>query len=133
MSAPINATDTVEHFIAAYNRRDVERAIALLDEQVVLMPMLAHMRPDVRPYEGYAGARSFFAEVAALPVAMALVPSQITAEGDRVTVMATIRTSTAGGLVDHPVSIVVCLRDGRIRLVQSFGSVETARSAWEQV
>lgn len=133
MSAPINATDTVERFIDAYNRGDVERAIELLDEQVVLMPMLAHLRSDVRPYEGYGGARSFFAEVAALPVAMALVPSQVTAEGDRVTVMATIRTGTAAGLVDHPVCIVVHLRDGRIRLVQSFGSVETARTVWEQV
>jgi len=132
MPAPITPTETVERFIAAYNRRDVERAIEVVDEHSVLMPMLAHMQPVVRPYEGYAGVRNFFAELAALPVTTTFVPSQIVADGERIMVAATIRTSTDQGVVDHPVSAMFCVHAGRIQVLQSFGSVEMARAAWEQ-
>ena len=120
---------TLNLFMAAVNARDADLARGLLAPDVVLAPLLAHLREPATPYHGLDGAEAFFADLGELPNPPIVMPSQILTAATGTIVLATLRTRGDGGPVDHPVSLVFRLRNGRIASMQTYGSVATARTA----
>jgi len=115
--------------MAAVNARDAGLARELLAPDVVLAPLLAHLREPATPYEGLDGAEAFFDDLAELPNPPVVMPSQVLSAPTGTIVLATLRTRGDEGPVDHPVSLVFRLRNGRIASMQTYGSVATARTA----
>ena len=120
---------TLNLFMAAVNARDGGIVRGLLAPDVVLAPLLAHLREPATPYRGLDGADAFFADLAVLPNPPIVMPSQVHAAANGTIVLATLRTHGVTGPVDHPVSLVFRLRNGRIASMQTYGSVATARTA----
>jgi len=120
---------TLNLFMAAVNARDVELVREMLAPDVVLAPLLAHLREPATPYRGLEGAEAFFADLNELPNPPVVMPSQVLSAANGTIVLATLRTRGDGGPVDHPVSLVFRLRNGRIAMMQTYGSVATARTA----
>lgn len=120
---------TLTLFMAAVNARDADLARGLLAPDVVLAPLLAHLRKPASPYRGLDGAEAFFADLNDLPNPPIVMPSQVLSAPSGTIVLATLRTRGDEGPVDHPVSLVFHLRNGRIASMQTYGSVATARTA----
>ncbi len=120
---------TLNLFMAAVNARDADLVRGLLSPDVVLAPLLAHLREPAIPYSGLDGAEAFFADLNELPNPPIVMPSQVLSAPTGTIVLATVRTRGEEGPVDHPVSLVFRLRNGRIASMQTYGSVATARTA----
>jgi ketosteroid isomerase-like protein len=120
---------TLNLFMAAVNARDGSLVRELLAPDVVLAPLLAHLREPATPYRGLDGAEAFFSDLNDLPNPPIVMPSQLLSAPTGTIVLATLRTRGDDGPVDHPVSLVFRLRNGRIASMQTYGSVATARTA----
>ena len=120
---------TLKRFIDAVNEHDVAGACELVAPDVVLAPLMAHLREPAEPYHGIAELDRFFADLRAAPNPPTVIASQMLSGPTGVVVLATLRTPGDDGPVDHPVSLVFRLRNGRVAAMQTYGSVATARAA----
>ena len=120
---------TLKRFIDAVNERDVAGARPLVAPDVVLAPLMAHLREPAEPYHGIDELDHFFADLSNAPNPPTVVASEMLDAPTGVVVLATLRSRGEDGPVDHPVSLVFRLRNGRIAALQTYGSVATARTA----
>ena len=107
--------EVVKAMYAAFASRDLEGALAFLDPDVEFEPFatsqLAH---HVGSYRGHDGARSYFADVAAVWDSFAVHPEDYRAAGDSVVVFGRVVARGAAAEVDSSAIWVWKLRAGKV-------------------
>ena len=108
--------DVIRALFAAFTRRDVEAALALVDEDFEFWPQGTAQVLDLElPYRGHAGLRRYFDDVAAVWERLEIEPRSIRAVSGGSTAFGVARGRTfAGESLDVPVIWVFRLRAGRV-------------------
>ena len=110
----------------AFNRRDIDAAIAIVDEEVQFFAPTAEMANEGKPYVGHAGMRKYYDDVAAVWQELEVTPSEIREVDDAVLVLGRVYGRADGGYIqDSPAQWVMRFRDDRVSWIH----VYTNRSA----
>jgi ketosteroid isomerase-like protein len=119
-------SDLARMVFDAFNRRDLDAALEVVDEQVEFFAPTAEMANDGKPYVGHAGMRKYYEDVAAVWQELEVMPSQMREVGDAVLVLGRVYGRAEGGYIqDSPAQWVMRFRDTRIGWIRVF----TNRSA----
>jgi ketosteroid isomerase-like protein len=119
-------TDLARVVFDAFNRRDIESALAVVDEQVEFLAPTAEMANDGKPYVGHAGMRKYYADVAAVWKELEVTPTEIREVDDAVLVLGRVYGRAGGGYIqDSPAQWVMRFRGDRVAWIR----VYTNRSA----
>ncbi len=118
----------VKLLFEAFERRDVEAAIALLDPDVRFTPLTAHLVRGGTPYEGHEGIREYHDDVAATWEELQLVPVEYQAVAGVVVVIGEVR-GRADGELRAPAIWTWKLRNGLIVEGSVHSDLESARAA----
>lgn len=107
--------DLIRSVFDAFERRDVEGVLELMDPDVEFFAPTATLAHEGRSYRGHEGIRTYFADVERLWEELRVSPGEYRAEGDRVLVLGRIHARGAiGYLADAPVGWLWQLANGRI-------------------
>jgi ketosteroid isomerase-like protein len=110
----------------AFNRRNLDAALEVVDEQVEFFAPTAEMANEGKPYVGHAGMRKYYEDVAAVWQELEVMPSQMREVGDAVLVLGRVYGRAEGGYIqDSPAQWVMRFRGQRIGWIRVF----TNRSA----
>ena len=91
-SAPIaRQVEVIRRLFEAFERRDVDGALELLDADIRFFPVTAHLARDGRPYAGHAGIREYFRDAVELWEELELVPLEYQAVVGVVVVIGEVR------------------------------------------
>jgi ketosteroid isomerase-like protein len=113
--------DTVRAVFDAFNRRDIEAALAVVDEQVEFVAPTAEMANDGLPYIGHAGMRKYYADVAAVWKELEVTPTEIREVGDAVLVLGRVYGRADGGYIqDSPAQWVMRFRGDRVAWIHVY-------------
>ena len=119
-------SDIARAVFDAFNRRDIEAGLALVDEEVEFMAPTAEIANAGRPYVGHAGMRKYYDDVASFWKELEVTPTEIREIDDAVLVLGRVYGRGEGGYIqDSPAQWVMRFRDGRVSWIQVF----TNRSA----
>lgn len=119
-------TDLARLVFEAFNRRDLEAALAIAHEQVEFFAATAEMANEGRPYVGHEGMRKYYDDVAKVWLELEVTPTEIREVGDAVLALGRVYGRAEGGYIqDSPAQWVMRFRDGRVSLIRVF----TNRSA----
>jgi ketosteroid isomerase-like protein len=119
-------TDLARAVFDAFNRRDVEAGLAVVDEQVEFIAPTADIANDGRPYVGHAGMRKYYDDVAAFWKELEVTPTEIREIGDAVLALGRVYGRGEGGYIqDSPAQWVMRFRGGRVAWIRTY----TNRSA----
>lgn len=108
--------DVIRAVFAAFARRDIEAALALVDEDVEFWPQgTAQYAGRELPYRGHEGLRRYFEDVAAVWEHLEIEPRSVRAVSGGSTAFGVARGRTySGDRVEVPVIWVFRLRAGRV-------------------
>ena len=120
--------EQVKLLFEAFERRDVEAALALMDPDVRFMPVTAQIMRGGRPYEGHEGIREYHEDVAAIWEELELVPVEYQAVAGVVVVIGEVR-GRADGELRAPAIWTWELRNGLIVEGSVHSALESARAA----
>jgi len=120
--------EQVKELFDAFERRDVDAALALLDPNVSFTPVTAHLVRGGRPYEGHEGIREYHDDVAEMWEELELVPVEYQAVAGVVVVIGEVR-GRANGELRAPAVWTWKLRNGLIVEGSVHSDLETARAA----
>jgi ketosteroid isomerase-like protein len=110
----------------AFNRRDIDAAIAMVDEDVQFFAPTAEMANEGKPYVGHVGMRKYYEDVAAVWQELEVTPSDIRELDDTVLVLGRVYGRADGGYIqDSPAQWVMRFRGERVSWIR----VYTNRSA----
>jgi ketosteroid isomerase-like protein len=110
----------------AFNRRDIDAALAVVDEQVEFLAPTAEIANAGKPYVGRDGMRKYYSDVAAVWKELEVTPTDIREVGDAVLALGRVYGRAEGGYIqDSPAQWVMRFRAGRIWWIR----VYTNRSA----
>jgi hypothetical protein len=117
-------TEAVERIIRAFERGDVEAALAELDPEVEMLPLRAEL--EGTHYRGHDGYRQVLADFEGDWDELRLPPEEIREVGDQVLVTGRMRAKgkKSGVELDVPMAMLYTLRDGKIVRLQSFSDPE---------
>ena len=118
----------VKLLFEAFERRDVEAALALLDPDVRFMPVTAHLLRGGRRYVGHEGIREYHDDVAAMWEVLELVPVEYQAVAGVVVVIGEVR-GRADGELRAPAIWTWKLRNGLIVEGSVHSDLGSARAA----
>jgi ketosteroid isomerase-like protein len=119
-------TDLARVVFDAFNRRDIDAALKVIDAQVEFMAPTAEMANEGQPYVGHAGMRKYYDDVAAVWKQLDVTPTEIREVDDAVLVLGRVYGRAEGGYIqDSPAQWVLRFREGRIWSIRVF----TNRSA----
>jgi ketosteroid isomerase-like protein len=119
-------SDLARAVFDAFNRRDLETALEIVDEQVEFFAPTAEMANEGKPYVGHEGLRKYYEDVAAVWQELEVMPSQTREIGDAVLVLGRVYGRAEGGYIqDSPAQWVMRFQGSRIRWIRVF----TNRSA----
>lgn len=119
-------TELAQLVFDAFNRRDIDAALAVVDEQVEFFAPTAEMANEGKPYLGHAGMRKYYHDVAAVWKELEVTPTEIREVGDAVLVLGRVYGRADGGYIqDSPAQWVMRFRGDRVRWIRTF----TNRSA----
>jgi ketosteroid isomerase-like protein len=119
-------TDVARAVFDAFNRRDIEAGIALVDEQVEFIAPTAEIANKGRPYVGHAGMRKYYEDVAGFWKELEVTPTEIREIDDAVLVLGRVYGRGEGGYIqDSPAQWVMRFRGDRVSWIHVF----TNRSA----
>jgi ketosteroid isomerase-like protein len=121
--------ELVERLFEAFERRDVEAALALLDPAVKLLPVTAQVTRGGRPYEGHAGVREYVEDVGRLWDELELVPAEFEAVVGAVVVIGEVRAQGPAGEVRQPTVWSWRVRDELIVEGSVHSDLDAAREA----
>ena len=114
----------------AFNRRDVEAAILLLDPEIVLRPVSAALMRGGEPYSGHEGIRTYFSDVQAHWEELVVHPVHIRAAGRAVVALGQAagraKTDSFNG---RPTKWIIKFRDGLVVSIQIFADEPTPAKA----
>jgi ketosteroid isomerase-like protein len=110
----------------AFNRRDIDAAIAMVDDDVRFFAPTAEMANEGEPYVGHVGMRKYYEDVAAVWQELEVTPSEIREVDDAVLVFGRVYGRAEGGYIqDSPAQWVMRFHDERVSWIH----VYTNRSA----
>jgi ketosteroid isomerase-like protein len=110
--AVLSKEETVTLLFEAFNRRELEDALALLHPEIVFQPMTAEVTRAGQPYRGHEGIRRYMADVESQWDELAVCPTQIRVAGDAVVAMGLVSgRGRAGSFADAPTTWMFRLRD----------------------
>jgi ketosteroid isomerase-like protein len=110
----------------AFNRRDIDAALAVVDEQVEFIAPTAEIANAGKPYVGRDGMRKYYSDVAAVWKELEVTLTDIREVGDAVLALGRVYGRAEGGYIqDSPAQWVMRFRAGRIWWIR----VYTNRSA----
>jgi ketosteroid isomerase-like protein len=114
--------------IAALNRGDVEAALAISDEEVVLIPQRSATEGA---YRGHPGMRAWFADTAATFEVFRWDVEELRDLGDRVLAIGKVHIRARGSGIETEVTSagIATFRDGKMVRWEDFGDVERATEA----
>jgi ketosteroid isomerase-like protein len=119
-------TDVARAVFDAFNRRDIEAGLALVDEQVQFLAPTAEIANAGQPYLGHAGMRKYYADVAAFWKELEVTPTEIREVDDAVLALGRVYGRGEGGYIqDSPAQWVMRFRGDRVSWIR----VYTNRSA----
>jgi ketosteroid isomerase-like protein len=99
----------------AFNRRDIDAGLAVVDEQVEFLAPTAEIANDGKPYIGHDGMRKYYGDVAAVWKELEVTPTEIREVGDAVLVLGRVYGRAEGGYIqDSPAQWVMRFRKGRV-------------------
>lgn len=105
--------DVVRRLLRAFNARDDDAVLALVDPGIVFAPLVRGL--DTRePYRGEDGVRRYLAEVRRRWERLRVEPSQVRAIGDTVVVFAELEAHGEADSLGAPVTSVWRVREGRV-------------------
>jgi ketosteroid isomerase-like protein len=106
-----NHTTVARAVFDAFNRRDVEAGVALVDEEIVFIAPTAEIANEGRPYVGHEGMRKYYADVAAFWKELEVTPTDIREVDDAVLVLGRVYGRGEGGYIqDSPAQWVMRFR-----------------------
>jgi ketosteroid isomerase-like protein len=113
--------DLASAVFEAFNKRDVDAALAVVHEDVVFVAPTAEMANDGKPYVGHAGMRKYYDDVASVWIELDVTPSEIREVGDAVLVLGRVYGRAGGGYIqDSPAQWVMRFRDGLVSWIRVF-------------
>lgn len=114
----------------AFNRRDIEAALPLLDPDIVFQPVSGAIINDGQPYCGHDGMRRYFADVQEHWYELRVNPVHVRAAGDAVVALGHASgRGPAGPLLDVPTTWVFKFKGGLVAHIQVFSDEDLARQA----
>ena len=114
-------TDLAREVFDAFNRRDVDAALEVVDEAVEFIAPTAEMAKDGKPYVGHAGMRKYYEDVAAVWKELEVTPSEIRQVGDAVLALGRVYGRADGGYIqDSPAQWVMRFRGERISWIRVY-------------
>jgi ketosteroid isomerase-like protein len=123
----LSNSELASELFAAFNRRDLDGALAIVHDEVEFIAPTADMANDGRPYRGHAGMEKYYADAARVWIELEVMPREYREVGDdAVLVLGRVWGRGEGGYIqDSPTQWVMRVKDGRIRWIRVF----TNRSA----
>ncbi|MCW3041005.1 MAG: hypothetical protein JWM31_2910 [Solirubrobacterales bacterium] len=115
---PMDAGLVVTELFAAFGRRDVDAALALVTADAELWPQGTASELDrEEPYRGHSGIRQYFADIATVWESLVVTPGELRVAGNGVVAFGTANGRTlAGDVLDGvPVIWVFRLENGLVR------------------
>jgi ketosteroid isomerase-like protein len=114
--------------VAAFNRGDVEEAVALIHPDAEFIPMRA---PVQGAYRGHEGVREFFHDNAENFEVFEVTSEEIRDVGDRVVALGTVRIrgKGSGAEVTVPSAVVITYEEGKVVRFEEFGDQSRALEA----
>jgi ketosteroid isomerase-like protein len=120
----------VQAMVAAFNRRDVDGALAFVHPDVELRPAGTAALTGRTVYRRHDGIREYFADVAAIwREGLEVLPNDFRAVAGSVVAFGSVRGGTADGPVEDEVVWVWRLRDGLVTSGQVFSTRGAAIAA----
>jgi len=105
----------------AFNRRDVEAAVALVHEDVEFFAPTAEMANEGRPYVGRAGMRKYHEDVADVWKELEVTPTELREVGDAVLALGRVYGRAEGGYIqDSPAQWVLRFETGLVRWIHVY-------------
>jgi ketosteroid isomerase-like protein len=114
-------SDLARAVFEAFNRRDIEAGLALVDDQIEFIAPTAEIANAGRPYLGHAGMRKYYADVAAFWKELEVTPTEIREVDDAVLVLGRVYGRGEGGYIqDSPAQWVMRFQEGRVSYIHVF-------------
>ena len=105
----------------AFNRRDIDAALAVVDEQVEFLAPTAEIANDGKPYVGHDGMRKYYSDVAAVWKELEVTPTDLREVGDAVLALGRVYGRAEGGYIqDSPAQWVMRFRGDKVRSIRVF-------------
>lgn len=121
--------EIVRAVLDAFNRRDKEAIIELVDPEMRLVAMTGRLLREGEPYEGRDGLLRYFDDVARLWAGLQVEPSEMQSAGDSVVVIGYVHARSANGEMRLPVVWTWRLSGGRVIECVIHGDESAARRA----
>ena len=122
--------ELVQRVFAAFNGRDLEALLLLVDSDVEFYPATRMIANGGRPYRGHSGMRRYLRDVAEIWKQLETTPRSFRSEGDHVAAYGRVRGHIAGGtVVDSPADWILQIRDGKIVWGCVYAKQDEARRA----
>jgi ketosteroid isomerase-like protein len=113
----------------AFNRRDLDGALLLLDPEIVFEPVTRVVLNDGEPYRGHEGMRRYFEDVQRHWSELRVNPVQVRSAGAAVVALGQTTGRAAGSLTGAPTTWVFKFKDGLVARIQVFSDERLARQA----
>ena len=97
-----DAATLVTRVIDAFNRRDVETAVAMIDPEAVFLPMSAQLLREGKPYIGRDGVRAYLDDARRLWRSIEIEAVEVQSAGDAVVVIGFAHIGAAAGELKLP-------------------------------
>ena len=75
-------SELASQLFAAFNRRDLDGALALVHDEVEFIAPTAEIANDGRPYRGHAGMEKYYADAARVWIELEVMPREYREVGD---------------------------------------------------
>jgi ketosteroid isomerase-like protein len=121
-------TDLVSQVFEAFNRRDLEGALAAVHPEVEFFAPTAEMANEGEPYRGHDGMRKYYEDVAQVWNELDVLPREYR-EVDEQTVLVFGRVygrGEGGYIQDSPAQWVMRIRDERVWSIRVFTNKSAA-------
>jgi ketosteroid isomerase-like protein len=130
-TAPVSEAnvDLARKAFDAFAARNVDAALAVMDEDVEFLPVTANLTTGGVPYRGHDGVRSYLEDVARVWDELRVYPTEYRDLGDTVVTLGRIHGRGGGMIIDRPTGWVWRCRNGKIVSGRVYASQEEALRA----
>jgi ketosteroid isomerase-like protein len=127
--ADIDGVEIVRRLLDAFNRRDADAILELVDPEVRFVAMTGRLVRAGEPYVGREGLLDYFADAERLWPGLQVEVGQIQAAGDAVVVLGYVHAKAAAGTMQMPVVWTWRLRAGLVTECVVHSDEQAARKA----
>jgi ketosteroid isomerase-like protein len=114
-------TELVRLAFDAFNRRDLDAAFELMNEEVVFIAPTADIANEGEPYRGFEGMRKYYSDVERVWEQLEVTARELREVGEAVLVIGRVYGRGEGGYIsDSPTQWVFKIQEERIVRIQVF-------------